>query len=773
VTSQQLIGGVSGLSPDQMQTLFKGPYTEALKNLSRVGAKHPRTLMNSGGLWYWGVAPCGDFTGTAMGGSGGPAALPWGPTGQYTIVGAGRVVETGPDTAHFKTSFPLSDLNPSDPLEADNNNHFRYKVALARAARRSFAFTNASWTAATRKIELQGGQTFGAGGTAYSPKGPTGDDWMWITDAGTGGVPGWYRVNALATRDDTILYDLQTVSILTDDASILNAADVVGDGATVGIDGVLIKSNQAGWVAHGAWDADTKQLKSFASFSSSAAGAFHEVYTPGADDCVEIIAGNGVKNTYTLVVSKQDDNTITVADDIGALDFTFSGGTFTPGPNTLVVAGTPFAGYTWKAGDTLLVYSSSDPVWVDTAVRINSKTNDFTLVLGGAGLPAGIATLTTGNIGHIAFVVWRRPVFEKVALDPTNPWVNTAPVGELAYSTVAVDPVLHPAGLSWTPQHGDFYYVYIDGDDAAGALWPNGTKPAMVENDPQNCPTPSAATTLVSLWPYHSFVRSSIFYMKTNGGVGNVPACFKGTQMNHGYEGLFLLAPEACIAGDAVRLRTVSDIGYMGTPYCIEVLVVPDFDPEKHWVKDGSINNNERLDYRCIWFHSPVVYQQGIIPLTIELEGKFSYDQTIGSFMDTDTVSMQWTCEFLLGNAGGDGATEPPPGFPSKQGPTSKVLQPLLYDKNALEWVGFQRWWMDHSSWTILVKAIHPSERGRPGYHADYPGQPFSPTLGNGGVLLGCWGSQPGLTAAQAKAPWGPRFRTGSVHVEWIPGGTH
>jgi hypothetical protein len=51
VTSQQLIGGVSGLSPDQMQTLFKGPYTEALKNLSRVGAKHPRTLMNSGGLW--------------------------------------------------------------------------------------------------------------------------------------------------------------------------------------------------------------------------------------------------------------------------------------------------------------------------------------------------------------------------------------------------------------------------------------------------------------------------------------------------------------------------------------------------------------------------------------------------------------------------------------------------------------------------------------------------------------------------------------------------
>lgn len=788
MTEQRLRGGVSGLSPEQMRTLYASSYTEAHRQTSRVGAMHRRQLMNSGGLGYGGVAPCADFSGTSQGGSGGPAVLARGPSGQYTVCRAGPVIATSADAFHVRTDFPLSALDPDDPLEEILDNQLLYKVAIRRLTRRSYAFTGASWDPATRKITLEGGQTFGSGGTAYAPKGPTGYDLMWITDAGTGGITGWFFVDPVETRNEAAeaTIDTSIEVFLTPDASILNESAVVGDGST-GINGVLLRSEQVGFMDNAVWDNATKRLTAFNTFSGAVQGIFpFGAYTPGPDDTVEIVGGNGALLTSTRVVSKvsdypgtADNDTIEVADEDLATDFSFTGATFNSGTGILTAgSGTPWANYTWKVGNKLLILSSSDGAVVNTYVRIDGRPAGDQLLLGGTGLPTNGATVG-GNIGHVQALVWHRQDFEHYWLDPDQPWTNTSNPSGIDYSTLLIDAVQHPAGISWTPQQLDFFYVYVAGDRQSGALWPNGTKAAVVESDPEACPTLTAATTQYRSWPYFGLLPSELFFMQANGGVANVIAAKKGTQINHAFHGLYQLAPECFIAGDKVKFDTVMDVGYMGTPFFIEILVVFDFDPELHWNKgaydvDGApVLNSNRVNYRCVWFHTPVISRAGINPLRIQLEGKASFDQTIGAFVDTDTVSMQWCAKVQIGNQGGDGSQDSPPGFPWESGPTSKVLQPRLFDKNAVKWQGFQRWWLDHSRWSVLFKAEHPSRRGFPGYHANYPHEPFSTLTGNGRQVLGCWGSQPSLPATEAVAPWGPRFRIGSDDVEWAPGSTY
>ena len=767
--------GTSGLSHAQAAQLYKAPFTEHLRNLPKLGAKTPRQILNSGNLWYGGVAPCGDFTGTAAGGSGGPAVLAYGPTGQYSIVGAGKVTDTGTSTS-FRTSFPLSDSDPTvDPILGTD---LRYSVALLRMTRARYAFTGASWNPTTRRL------TFAAPISGYEDQGPTGDDWVWITAAGTGGVTGWYRVDPEGTIANTYVSPFPGIAdevVLTADATILNATTQSGT-----VNGYVFKSDQAGHSKLAVvWNGANRYISGFGIFGTSAsARIFQTAYTAAAGDVVEVIGGGGVR-TFSKVSGNVSNHplagvnvdTIQVADAGLATDRPVVSALWDEDGspvNRLILTGA-YTTYTWTDGDLFLIESvNGNPAHAAAGSyhRITARIDANTITLGGSAAAALVDNdLVTGRIGDLRVIVWKNPVFQHLPLTAAAPWTNTVNPGGLDYSTVSID-AGSPAG--YTIQQGDYYYVYVSSATSA-AIWPGGTKPVVQESDPEHVPTPTAASSLYCSWPYLALTRHHAYFMKSNGGVAASIAAPIGSQINHAWHGQFQLAPETFMQGDWVQLQMVADAGWMGTPYFIEVMVAFDFDPEdpNYWRKDVALDvSGARLGYPVVWFHSPVITRPSINPLNILLFGKASSDQTIGAFMNSDTVSMQWSCRFDLGGPGGDGSVLPPTGFPAQLGPISKVLQPRLYRHVApVGFEGFQRWWLDHTRWTVLIKAEHPSMRGIPGHHGHFPGQPFNMDTGNGRHLLGCWGTNASIPPTANTAPWGPRFRVGSFDVLWGPGG--
>lgn len=465
-------------------------------------------------------------------------------------------------------------------------------------------------------------------------------------------------------------------------------------------------------------------------------------------------------------------------------DESYRGPTFCPNTLNGVIDGTLFqandcayyTGVTYDAGALRKVGANFPSPGPDDTVELefDDGTYNYAKILARVS-PAEI-TITDELDGTITgnMKLFTRGSFEKVGVidwvgaNAPNAWVSA---GSPQYQVMHVQ----TSPLSSSPQWGDMYFIYYTG----------GVTPAP-ETHPEDVPTLTSDYTLSSWWPYFSAVKSTHTSGKSVSGNGNNLAAETDSDMNHYWWGSFCVPRSTFLNGSIIDITTVMDVTYFGTPFFIEVLVIPNFDPEADWIKDhAGFGNKLRIHNDMVYmFQSSILrgveQQQTIAPMWIRLTGQSGYIQTIGVQQGLnpgpgDNSSQQWRCEFLFGPPGSDGAEETHfDRFPSVKGPLSHIQElddePLTNDFTN-----------NDIMYTVLIKSEHASLYGYPGYHGHYSGEPFSCTTGNGGVLLHHPGNLPtavysaGSPAPFSRAlqslPWGGRFRVGTFRVEWRPGG--
>lgn len=428
-------------------------------------------------------------------------------------------------------------------------------------------------------------------------------------------------------------------------------------------------------------------------------------------------------------------------------------------------------GAIYKSGANFASPGSDDTVKVlyndgtETYVRVVSRTSPSEIIvendppLDSALFSGNISVFTRGQFQKKTVTGWQDDEAPVLWSQPSSPSYQV--------SQVFCSP------LSSSPRWGDTYFIY----------YKNQGSP-LPESHPEDVPTRTADYTLQSWWPYFTCNKSTATSGKSVSGNGNNPAAEIGSDMNHYWWGSFVLPRETFLNGSMIDITTVADVTHFGTPFFIEVAVIPNFDPEADWIKDQTAINSERFDNRMIfWFHSaiyrPVELTQRIVPTWIRLRGQSGYIQTIGTQQGLnpgtgDNSSQQWLCEFLAGPPGNFGSDVTHfDRLPSVIGPISHIQEldsPKQNDTTNTD-----------ITYTVLIKAEHASMHGYPGYHGHYSNEPYSCTTGNGGVLLHHLGNLPSAVDSNGDSiafsrglvviPWAPRFRVGTFRVEWRPGG--
>jgi hypothetical protein len=245
------------------------------------------------------------------------------------------------------------------------------------------------------------------------------------------------------------------------------------------------------------------------------------------------------------------------------------------------------------------------------------------------------------------------------------------------------------------------------------------------------------------------------------------------------WSGICTVPRELFLHGDKLDITMLLDVQSKGTPYLLEVLLIPNFDPETDWLRDGNTANGERLLFgngKAMWFQSPIILEgESNCGLNIRLSGQAGSVQTVGLAEQGDNYSQQWICRFdVYGNdieetysGTGGGANAQARGFPASVGPAAHITYPTQED-----------WAKLAHSWTILVAAVHPSMKNRPGFHGYYGGEPYSTRSGNGGTLFTYRGQTARVITTTNQQtypplPYGGTFRVAGLNVIHTPGGSY
>lgn len=799
---------VPGLAAGERAVVRNAPLV--VSNLPVVGGGTPEQIFNASGLWFGGVCPCGDFSGTQQKisdvgvlpevfGSGGPAMLPWGPTGESTVLSAGKLRTTGASTTVF-------------PVEVDMGTAtagWTYKVAMRRMTEQVIGDAGVGSIVPMAAVWDASDGTFTATGK-FGSFIETGDDWVYVSKAelrGTrvGGASFTHSAvndaltlvaHGLESGDKVVLgfpgtapgtnisagvaYYVVNHTVNTIQLAVVkggwpinlttpnNAVDVyrLTSGTTgwyrvkfrrgndvIGLDRIqsdvistvdldtcellVFQSAQAVSMPAMTWDETTK------TFTDAATNAYLLGYQPGPDDTVFVrrgyaeADGTGFMETCSKIVSATDDS-VTVAD--GGLG----------GANNKVdivvlkrstVVGAPTC--TLSSGKTLFTLAAHCMI-DDQPVTVAAKSP--------AVLPTGISanvvyyvTAAAANTFQLANVPSNQPQTIVGTSAPADVYVlaHNGFLHQEITSWTSTDVTL-AAPLSWTPQWLDFYYVYIsntNGDNAEAPL-----------SNPESCPTPTALSSLACFMPYTTPNRHERMSLADHQGHAILPSAASGTLVNHYWFGTFTTQAEAFNAGDELHLIwNPADYQYNGTPFFLEVLLWPNMDPEVDWIKDGSVDNNSRLVTKVVRFQSSPIKTAGIHPIRVELFGKAGGRQTEGA----DNYSFGWTCRFEIGESGQRGWDAPI--LTETRGPLSIVTDQDEFDPTTGD-----------VKWQLLIKAEHISLLGKAGYHGYYAGEPFSCTTGNGGSLLHNFGSP-----VSNALPFGPRFRYSSTGVRRNPAASY
>ncbi len=338
--------------------------------------------------------------------------------------------------------------------------------------------------------------------------------------------------------------------------------------------------------------------------------------------------------------------------------------------------------------------------------------------------------------------------------------------GRIAYSSAL-------SGNGWTDpiiKRGDLYLVWA----VPGSV--TEFDQHMTTN-PEAVPTLSAASSQACWWPYGTAGRMTRTSYK--GNYANVFASHPNSQLCTAWSGICTVPRELFLHGDKLEITMLLDVQSKGTPYLIEVLLIPNFDPELDWIRNGNVANGERLLYangKAMWFQSPIILEaESNCGLNIKLSGQAGSVQTVGLQEQGDNYSQQWDCSFeVYGNdveqtvsGTGGGANAQARGFPAVVGPAAHITYPTQEDFAKLA-----------HSWTILVATIHPSQKNKPGYHGYYGGEPYSTLNGNGGSLF-TYRGQTARTVATTNnqsyppLPYGGTFRVAGLNVIHTPGGSY
>ena len=338
--------------------------------------------------------------------------------------------------------------------------------------------------------------------------------------------------------------------------------------------------------------------------------------------------------------------------------------------------------------------------------------------------------------------------------------------GRIAYSSAL-------SGDGWTDpiiKRGDLYLVWA----VPGSVTEYDQ---VMTTNPEAVPTLSAASSQACWWPYGTAGRMTRTSYK--GNYANVFASPPNSQMCTAWSGICTVPRELFLHGDKLEISMLLDVQSKGTPYLIEVLLIPNFDPEMDWLRSGNIANGERLLYgngKAMWFQSPPILEgESNCGLNIRLFGQAGSVQTVGLAEQGDNYSQQWICRFdVYGNdvedtvsGTGGGANAQARGFPASVGPAAHITYPTQED-----------WAKLAHSWTILVAAVHPSQKNKPGYHGYYGGEPYSTLNGNGGSLFTFRGQTARVIAttnnqSYPPLPYGGTFRVAGLNVIHTPGGSY
>lgn len=393
------------------------------------------------------------------------------------------------------------------------------------------------------------------------------------------------------------------------------------------------------------------------------------------------------------------------------------------------------------------------------AARINAQFGAYIVAVAGATT----VTFTKGG-GAFADTVY---TLSKVARN-----LNLG--NGTALNTLRYDSNL--SGSGWTDprfKRGDLYLVWVE------QPLPVGFPTQIQSTNPEAVPTLSARNSKACLWPLGTPGRAE--RAAYPGTYPNVFAAPEDSQMHSAWWGTFRLPREMFLHGDKVQLSMVADVQAFGTPFLLEVLVIPDFDPETDWFRASDVTNGQRLleaNGKAMWFQSPTVIDvDSNVGCQITLGGQAGSVQTIGVGETGDNYSQQWTCTFdLYGNdtvakysGTGGGANLQARGFPHTIGPAAHITTP---DVEAFA--------TEDYAFTVFVTAIHPSQKNQPGYHGYHAGEPFSCKTGNGGVRFTYRGQGSNVEADSRGQnqtcpllPYGGSFRVAAFNCVHTPGGSY
>lgn len=658
----ELLATATGMGAGQIAVQNRAGLSPLHKNATRVGSKTPAVLKAAGTLEVLGQQQCGDFSGTlqqinswrpdeaAIFGSGGPANLRYGPTGTDTIVAAGRLLADGTTTS-FTAELTPGTYRPT----------WDYRCSIRSIWKTLGAqITGVSWDPTTFKLSKTNLAVSCADDGFTLCK---------IEDADTGGNTGWYLVDhAAATGDDVYLTEDRFDAVVGQTPAAGSA--LVNPSASSAMKVRFCNSSQATLVRAATWvDSATYDLPAIAQdLDTITIGATTYTFAgPASPGQIEIFVGSMAELVSNIVAVLSADTTITIVDSgtyvaasvthgfvtirssttttYALSDSSAVGGawdTATVG-NKLVVAnsGTPFSAYTSTGNDTLEVRTGD-------AGAITRQTARFTKVLAKVSsttLQVEDVDWATPGANDLYVVLFKRTAFE----DQACTWTTDGTAITLG------------SALTFTPRAGDFYYIYAFKDNGGGDVWD-----PQPENNPEEAPTISQLSSKFCSWPYGHMGKNTKSSNRSESGFGNLIAAVDGTLMNHAWFGDLLVAPRCFLSGDKLELDVGPiDTTFNGTPFLIETLLIPNFDPERHWQKKGNVPLNGKLLDSAVAFQSPPFTLGGFRPTHITITGACGSVQTTSADEGGDNISHEWTIKYAQGpsSAGspGKGAFEGDP----------------------------------------------------------------------------------------------------------------
>lgn len=721
-------GGVSAISKADRAIVVKPPYALHLDRVPMLGDKVAKRIVAAACPWFIGQTPVGDFSGNdaGIGGNGGPAdlACPWSPTGSDTIMAAGMISDaTGASTSLVPMSLAL------DPMSD-------YAIDELVAPT-----TSVAWTSTGNKLTKSGifaSYTYQAGDLAF------------IDQPATGCVRGYVPIAGKTSSDEITL----STSIKTGTAA--NVKLSVHRPYWTYTAAVMKRFGTPISIATADWTAATRTITKTGGFTT---------YTFTGDDWLYVSADSTSPSTSILgwyrIQSRTSNDAIVLTDDASILNtgdlsakltakvypaynaISCESAAWDSSSKTLTLSGA-FASYTPGADDTVWFRSIDGSDYTDQYfVKVSSKTSNDAIVL--ADDPIG------SNAATVHATVLKRGSFEQKTVSTTRPWYGNA--------AGAVNSVLNLASaLSFTPAIGDLYYVWpsATSDDTNHAL------AATIENDPEGIPVAmdSSTTTQGSWWPFWTPNRVALASYQGYAQRANYASSAQNTDICTHWHGNFITPAGTFCHGDELEIRISGDLTNGPQPFYIELLLIPNFNPDADWYTSGATDNANRLP-KAIVFYTRTITSSDIAigasnNIDIMLRGKAMGLSTVSTVVSPagspdGNWTQAWSAEFRFGSFSG-----------------TTVMSPLLvgpfnitYDSTGIDFGN------EDVKWSLLMKVDHPSMRGKPGYHGYYFNEPFSATTGNGGSML-----YPAGTQTTATLPFSPRIRLAYFSVDWKPSGS-